>query len=63
MMGRWRWVPRRRISPVLIIFCFLAGGATFGIAGVILAVPVALVTKTTLAILYDETQVSVPKTR
>ncbi len=52
-----------RISPVLIIFCFLAGGATFGIAGVILAVPVALVTKTTLAILYDETQVSVPKTR
>jgi predicted PurR-regulated permease PerM len=44
-----------RISPVLIIFCFLAGGTLFGIAGVILAVPVALITKTTLSILYDET--------
>jgi predicted PurR-regulated permease PerM len=49
-----------RISPVLIIFCFLAGGTLFGIAGVILAVPVALVTKTTLSILYDEPSPSAP---
>jgi predicted PurR-regulated permease PerM len=43
-----------RISPVLIMFSFLAGGIMFGIAGVILAVPVMLITKVTLAILYDE---------
>ncbi len=40
--------------PVLIIFCFLAGGITFGIAGVILSVPVALTVKTTLAVLYGD---------
>jgi predicted PurR-regulated permease PerM len=38
----------------MIIFCFLAGGLLFGIAGVILSVPVALAVRTTLAILYDE---------
>lgn len=43
-----------RVHPVLIIFCFLAGGLLFGIAGVILAVPVALVIRVTLAVLYDE---------
>jgi predicted PurR-regulated permease PerM len=43
-----------RAHPVLVIFCFLAGGALFGIIGVILAVPSALVIRTTLAILYDE---------
>jgi predicted PurR-regulated permease PerM len=43
-----------RMHPVLIIFCFLSGGILFGIAGVILAVPVALVAKITLATLYDE---------
>jgi predicted PurR-regulated permease PerM len=43
-----------RVHPVLIIFCFLAGGALFGIIGVLLAVPMALVIKTTLAVLYDE---------
>jgi predicted PurR-regulated permease PerM len=42
-----------RVHPVLIMFCFLSGGVLFGISGVILAVPVALLTKTTLAILYD----------
>jgi predicted PurR-regulated permease PerM len=43
-----------RVHPVLVIFCFLCGGALFGIAGIILAVPSALVIRTTLAILYDE---------
>jgi predicted PurR-regulated permease PerM len=43
-----------RVHPVLVIFCFLCGGALFGIAGVVLAVPSALVIRTTLAILYDE---------
>jgi predicted PurR-regulated permease PerM len=44
-----------RVHPVLIILCFLAGGTLFGIAGLILAVPSALIIRTTLAILYDET--------
>jgi predicted PurR-regulated permease PerM len=43
-----------RVHPVLIIFCFLAGGILFGIVGVILAVPVTLVIRVTLAVLYDE---------
>jgi predicted PurR-regulated permease PerM len=42
------------IHPVLIIFCFLAGGVTFGITGVILSVPAALTIKTALATLYGE---------
>jgi len=42
------------VHPVLIIFCFLAGAVTFGIAGVILSVPVALTVKTTLATLYGD---------
>jgi predicted PurR-regulated permease PerM len=43
-----------RVHPALIIFCFLAGGALFGVVGVITAVPVALVIKATLSVLYDE---------
>ncbi|WP_024508623.1 AI-2E family transporter [Bradyrhizobium sp. ARR65] len=43
-----------RVHPVLIIFCFLAGGSLFGVIGVILAVPVALIVRATLAVLYDE---------
>jgi len=43
-----------RVHPVVIIFCFLAGGVLFGIVGIILAVPAALVVRTSLAILYDE---------
>jgi predicted PurR-regulated permease PerM len=43
------------VHPVLIIFCFLAGGIVLGIPGVILAVPVALVVKSTLATLYGDT--------
>lgn len=42
------------VHPVLIIFCFLAGGIVLGIPGVILAVPVALAVKSTLATLYGD---------
>jgi predicted PurR-regulated permease PerM len=42
------------VHPVLIIFCFLAGGIVLGIPGVILAVPIALVIKSTLATLYGD---------
>jgi len=42
------------VHPVLIIFCFLAGGIVLGVPGVILAVPVALVIKSTLATLYGD---------
>jgi len=42
------------VHPVLIIFSFLAGGIVLGVAGVILAVPVALVVKSTLATLYGD---------
>ena len=43
-----------RVHPVVIIFSFLAGGVLFGIAGIILAIPVALAIKTVLAALYGE---------
>jgi predicted PurR-regulated permease PerM len=42
------------VHPVLIIFCFLAGGIVFGIPGIIMAVPVALLIKSTLATLYGD---------
>jgi predicted PurR-regulated permease PerM len=42
------------VHPVLIIFCFLAGAVTYGVAGVILSVPVALTIKITLAVLYGD---------
>lgn len=42
------------VRPVLVIFCFLAGGVLFGVVGVILAVPVALTIKVILATLYAE---------
>jgi predicted PurR-regulated permease PerM len=42
------------VHPVLIIFCFLAGAVVLGIPGVILAVPVALLIKSTLATLYGD---------
>jgi predicted PurR-regulated permease PerM len=42
------------VHPVLIIFCFLAGASLLGIAGVIIAVPVALAVKNTLATVYGE---------
>jgi predicted PurR-regulated permease PerM len=43
-----------RLRPVVVIFCFLAGGALFGIVGVILAVPIALLVKVTLSVAYRE---------
>ena len=45
-----------RLHPAVVIFCLLAAGVLFGIVGVILAVPAALVLRTTLTILYDEPQ-------
>jgi predicted PurR-regulated permease PerM len=41
------------IRPALVIFCFLAGGALFGITGVILSVPTALAVKSVLALSYE----------
>jgi len=43
-----------RVHPTLVIFCFLTGGALFGIVGVILAVPFALTVKVALATIYKE---------
>jgi predicted PurR-regulated permease PerM len=43
-----------RVRPVVVMFCFLAGGALFGVVGVILAVPIALAVKVTLSVLYRE---------
>jgi predicted PurR-regulated permease PerM len=43
-----------RLHPVLVIFCFLSGALLFGVVGVIMAVPVALIVKIVLALLYDE---------
>lgn len=42
------------VHPVLIIFCFLAGGVVFGVPGIILAVPIALLIKSTLSTLYGD---------
>jgi predicted PurR-regulated permease PerM len=44
------------VRPVVVIFCFIAGGLLFGVVGVILAVPVALAIKITLGELYDDPQ-------
>ncbi|MGH6817743.1 MAG: AI-2E family transporter [Methylovirgula sp.] len=43
-----------RLHPVVIIFCFLAGGVLFGLPGIILAVPVALTVRTALSVLRGE---------
>jgi len=43
-----------RVHPIVVIFGFLAGGALFGIVGMILAVPVALLVKVTLSVRYRE---------
>ena len=51
-----------RIPPVLVIFCFLAGGLLFGIVGVVLAVPVALAVRITLNVLYEESEPRTPLT-
>ena len=49
VLGRAAYVP-----PVLVIFCFLAGGLLFGIVGVMLSVPVAISIKVLLAVIYEE---------
>lgn len=43
-----------RIHPTLVMFCFLAGGALFGVVGVLLAVPAALSVRVTLETIYEE---------
>jgi predicted PurR-regulated permease PerM len=43
------------VRPVLVIFCFMTGGLLFGVVGVVLAIPVALAIKASLAELYRET--------
>ena len=44
-----------RLHPVLIIFCFLAGGVVFGIPGIMpWLLPLALLIKSTLATLYGD---------
>ena len=43
-----------RISPVLVMFCFLSGAVLFGVAGVILAVPFALAIKVILEAVYGD---------
>jgi predicted PurR-regulated permease PerM len=42
------------LSPVTIIFCFLAGGVLYGIVGVILSVPVALSIRIALQTIYGD---------
>lgn len=49
-----------RIRPVVVIFCFLTGGLLFGVVGIMLAVPVALAVRTTLAVLYREGETKPP---
>jgi predicted PurR-regulated permease PerM len=51
VLGRAAYVP-----PVLVMFCFLAGGLLFGIVGVMLSVPVALSIKVLLGVIYQEPQ-------
>ncbi len=43
-----------RVSPVLVMFCFLSGAVLFGISGVILAVPFALSIKVVLEEVYGD---------
>jgi predicted PurR-regulated permease PerM len=43
-----------RLHPVLIIFCFLAGGVLFGLPGIVLAVPAALTVRTALSVSRKE---------
>jgi predicted PurR-regulated permease PerM len=43
-----------RLHPTVVIFCFLSGGLLFGVAGVIMAVPVALTIKVVLSTIYSE---------
>jgi predicted PurR-regulated permease PerM len=43
-----------RVHPVVVIFGFLAGGALFGIVGMILAVPAAILVKVSLSVIYRE---------
>jgi predicted PurR-regulated permease PerM len=48
------------VHPVLIIFCFLAGGTLFGVSGIILAIPVVLIVRSLLEMFYRGMEVSAP---
>jgi predicted PurR-regulated permease PerM len=41
------------LHPVLVIFCYVAGGYLFGVVGLVLAVPVALTIRIVLGELYE----------
>jgi predicted PurR-regulated permease PerM len=45
------------IHPVVVIFCFLAGGILFGVVGLIMAVPVALTLRVALGVLYEDPEI------
>lgn len=49
-----------RLSPVVILFAFLAGGTLYGPLGVLLAVPAAATLKIVLAAYYDEPEAKRP---
>ena len=49
VLGRAAYLP-----PVLVMFCFLAGGILYGIVGVVIAVPFALTIKAILAEVYRD---------
>jgi len=49
VLGKAAYLP-----PVMVIFCFLAGGMLFGIVGVVMAVSVALAVKALLGEVYRE---------
>ncbi len=49
-----------RLSPVVILFALLAGGALYGPLGVLLAVPAAATLKIVLATYYDEPEAKRP---
>jgi predicted PurR-regulated permease PerM len=44
------------VRPVVVLFCFLAGGILLGVAGIVLAVPVALAIKVAVSVRNDRLQ-------
>jgi len=61
--GTSRGLLAARLHPALIIFCFLSGGLLFGIAGIIMAVPIVLMIRTVLATVHDEIAVETIEAR
>ncbi|MGH8140947.1 MAG: AI-2E family transporter [Steroidobacteraceae bacterium] len=44
------------VRPVVVLFCFLSGGILLGVAGVVMAVPVALAIKVALSVHNDRVE-------